>query len=96
MKKHSFTIWEKQIIGQAISALPGASIGEIETLLEAKKAFELTDEEKKSDIDSEVEIKIPAADLQLIWSKMQTLKGFPVDERTLNLKKKMEAINGEA
>lgn len=92
MKKHSFTIWEKQLIGQAISALPGASIGEIEALLEAKKAFALTEDEQKADPDTQVEVKAKTADLQLIWSKMQMLKGFPVDERTLALKKKMEAL----
>ena len=78
--------------------IPAATIGEVEVLLDLKSRVALTKADKKalkeeSKLDAEQDIELSESERNLIWSKLKTMTGFPVHERTLRQKRKMESTN---
>ncbi|MEX1120851.1 MAG: hypothetical protein WED82_01870 [Balneolales bacterium] len=100
------TLFEKNIIHQALNAMPTGTIGEVERILAVKPNFDLTKEEAKivqaadisdkPELDDSASVEISIEDMQLIWNKMKQMTGFPVHPRSIQFKTKMEALNGKS
>ena len=82
---YTFTPWEAKLITEVIGNSPlGTTMGELETMLEIKKKFNVDGsvEQVDANLNRDELVKLK----QMLWH----VKGLPIHENTLHLKRKFE------